>query len=55
MQFLTKQTKEMEMVMKKYMNEVQKQVQEGDRSHVVVPIKVTRSVGLQVTFLPGVS
>lgn len=44
----------MEMVMKKYINEVQKQIREG-ANQVVVPLRVTRSVGLQVSFLSSVS
>lgn len=44
----------MEMVMKKYMSEVQKQNKEKN-FQIVTPIRVTRSVGLQVSFLPNVS
>ncbi|KAK6645459.1 hypothetical protein RUM43_001736 [Polyplax serrata] len=45
---LLKQVREMEMVMKKYMSEVQKQAKENG-GQIVVPLRVTRSVGLQST------
>ncbi|EEB10441.1 ubiquitin-protein ligase BRE1, putative [Pediculus humanus corporis] len=50
-QSLTKQIKEMEMIMRKYLNEVQKQTKAGSDHQLIVPLRVTRSVGLQVSFL----
>lgn len=41
------------MVMKKYMSEVQKQAKENG-GQIVVPLRVTRSVGLQVSFFSSV-
>ncbi|KAL0270503.1 UNVERIFIED_CONTAM: hypothetical protein PYX00_007895 [Menopon gallinae] len=48
-QSLTKQLREMDMVMKKYMTEVQKQNKERN-FQLLAPLRVTRSVGLQVSF-----
>lgn len=52
-QSLTKQLREMDMVMKKYMTEVQKQNKERN-FQLLAPLRVTRSVGLQVSFSTNV-